>query len=407
MFLYIVALAGIVLSFLLGGAAVKWGEEGTAAADIFGSVGFGGNSSANLAAFAEHRLEGVQLIIAGLLAVVLASVALLLCLLRKTIIGQVSIVCAFVAVALAVGQASFPMVAAAVMMAIGTTRYNFTTICVLAVVAYIVFLCVFWPGIIPLVAAALLLGFSLYVLRLMERMAKLEQSADGSADRVEDMRELLGSQRRMAKSTEHVSRLEERNRLAARIHDEIGHGMSGSILLLEGAELVMDKEPEKARETIRKVVENMRASVEKIRMVLREERSAGAEVSLARIESELMAFEADHPQIKTRFETFGDMVDVNGAVWTCVYENMVEALTNMLKHSAATEFQASLKNSGGLLRVEFADNGGPPAAGQKAFQHGIGLQNMEERAAMCYGRCFFRHEEDGFHIVMTFPRRGE
>jgi signal transduction histidine kinase len=264
----------------------------------------------------------------------------------------------------------------------------------------------------------------------------------------------------MVKSTEHVSRLEERNRLAARIHDEIGHGMSGSILLLEGASSVMDSDPEKARDTIHKVTENLRDSVEEIRKVLREERSAGAEISLARIENELTAFEANHPNLKTNFVSEGDMGDVNGAVWTCVYENMIEALTNMLKHSAATLFTVSMKNSGGLLRVEFFDNGGNPGAGrgnpkksesinsedggrertsigvdrtpdnygrkrlgvdnretpnigdaaepvQKEIKTGIGLQNMEDRVALCYGRCFFRHESDGFHIIMTFPRRGQ
>jgi len=243
----------------------------------------------------------------------------------------------------------------------------------------------------------------------MERMARLEQNAEDSKTRAEDMRALLGSQRRMVKSSERISRLEERNRLAARIHDEIGHGMSGSVLLLEGAELIMDKEPERARETVRKVTENLRESVEEIRKVLREERSAGAEVSIARIENELNSFQTDHPRIEATLDIEGDITGVSGAVLTCVYENMIEALTNTLIHSDATAFRVRLKNSGGLLRVEFSDNG--RKAGQIGeiqlgeIQPGIGLQNMEERAAMCYGRCFFRHEPEGFFVVMTFPRR--
>jgi signal transduction histidine kinase len=229
--------------------------------------------------------------------------------------------------------------------------------------------------------------------------------------------------------------LEERNRLAARIHDEIGHGMSGSILLLEGANLIMDKEPEKARETIAGVTENLRESVDKIRAMLREERTTGAFVSLARIENELNAFSSKHPNIKTSFEKEGDMDEINGTVWTCIYENMLEALTNMLKHSAATLFSVRIKNNADLLLVEFSDNGRKakpdnaarteevrkegkeegkqeedrnPTEGRliKEIKPGIGLQNMEERAALCYGRCFFRYEEDGFHVIMTFPRRG-
>jgi len=307
----------------------------------------------------------------------------------------------------------------------------------------VLWICLYWPGGMIIITSSLLLGFSLYVFREMELVEKSEKAAEDHASQTEEMQEMLGDQRRMVKSTEHVSRLEERNRLAARIHDEIGHGMSGSILLLEGAALVMDSDPEKARSTIQTVTENLRESVEEIRKVLREERSASADVNLARIENELTSFAASHPMIKTRFETDGDMSDVNGAVWICVYENMIEALTNVLKHSSATLFSVKIVNSAGLLCVEFSDNGGAAAAGEESergksknrktdkdesqgqeqvqiqghgqierhelkereIKPGIGLQNMEERAALCYGRCFFRHEPDGFHILMTFPRK--
>jgi len=129
----------------------------------------------------------------------------------------------------------------------------------------------------------------------------------------------------------------------------------------------------------------------------------------------------------------GDMDRINRTIWTCVYENLLEALINMLKHSGSTCFRVHISAGSHLLRAEFADNGGiagtpsaadgpgrrntvgkrnrPKAPGkpedaQDKMDHlGIGLQNMEERCALCYGRCFFRNEPDGFHIVMTFPLR--
>ena len=347
--MYIVSLAGIALTFIHSGVAVPmWG-----------------------------RPDATPIIVAALTAVVALSVALLLALLLFDPAARIMWVCSFAVTGWAISPALSPMR--------------------------------FWPGGVTIITVALLVGFSLYMTRIMERMERLEQSAEDSKTRAEDMRALLGSQRRMVKSSERISRLEERNRLAARIHDEIGHGMSGSVLLLEGAELVMDKEPDRARETVRKVTENLRESVEKIRKVLREERSAGAEVSVARIENELNSFQTDHPKIKATLDIDGDIRGVSGAVLTCVYENMIEALTNTLIHSDATAFRVSMKNSGGLLRVEFSDNGrkigqiGETRTGE--VLPGIGLQNMEERAAMCYGRCFFRHEPEGFYVVMTFPRR--
>ena len=372
-FFYIVSLVGVALGFVL--------NEG----EIF-------------------EADATRAIIAVLAATVLVSVAFLFIILHKPAASCAATVCAFTLTAWAVGSAFLPMAAMAVLVVLGTLKLHVQIICAITVSLCFICALIFRPDMFVIISTALLLGFSVFILYLFEQRQRIEKSAESSENRAEDMRAILGSQRRMVKSTEHVSRLEERNRLAARIHDEIGHGMSGSILLLEGAELVMDKEPEKARETIRKVTGNLRVSVEKIRGVLRDERSASAEVNLARIEKELRSFETDHPHIKTKLYIEGDMDSVKGAVWTCIYENMIEALTNVLKHYSATLFSVSLKNSGVLLHIEFADNGGAGAR-KGDVKPGIGLQNMEERAALCYGRCFFRNEPDGFHIVMTFPRR--
>ena len=423
-FFYIVSLGGLVLSFLQsGGALLERRGLDASVSEALGSAGLAGAPWTQIPLMAGSRPDSVQTTVAVLAASVLVSMALLLYLLRRDIAGRVATFCALALTIWAAGPASLPMAAAAAFSFSIIKNRRIVTIIFHVACFCAVHAAVFWPGPMIIITTTLLSGFSLYALRLMEKIRVLEKHAEGSAGRAEEMREMLGNQRRMARSTEHVSRLEERNRLAARIHDEIGHGMSGSILLLEGAELVMDKDPSKARETICKVTENLRESVEEIRRVLREERPVGADVSLARIENELTAFEADHPHIKTRFEAEGDMGSVNNAVWVCVYENLVEALTNVLKHSAATTFTVRLKNSGALLRVEFADNGGAPGGlgseeidnggrraapggpGSGEIRPGIGLHNMEERAAMCYGRCFFRHEEDGFHIVMAFPRK--
>ena len=386
-FLYIITIVGVVLSFALGGNAFE--------------------------------LDSMLMIIAVLLALVLCSVAFLLNLAGRFSLGCIVVIVAAIVTMFTSGSPPVIMVGVVVVYLAGLLKLDLKkkvlmSIVLLCFLFVIRFVSIFWHtsgvsvsvDVSISISTILIVGFSIYVLHLMDRLAKLGEDAEGSAERAEDMKALLGNQRRMTKNTEQVSRLEERNRLAARIHDEIGHGMSGSILLLEGADMVMDKEPEKARETIRKVTENLRGSVEEIRKVLREERSLGGEVSVARIENELAAFENDHPRIKTKFEVEGDMSRVSPSVLTCVYENMVEAMTNVLKHSAATEFNVSLKNSGALLTVEFADNGGRQDAAPPCNDSGgMGLQNMEERAAMCYGRCFFRHEADGFHIVMTFPRR--
>lgn len=268
------------------------------------------------------------------------------------------------------------------------------------------------------VLSVMMAGLSVYIIHLLAKREEADRALNRRNDRIAEMRAAIKGQGRAAKSVEQISKLEERNRLAARIHDEIGHGMSGSILLLEGVDFIIEKDFETARETVRRVTENLRESTEKIRKMLREERSEGADVSLAKIENELAVFEMNQPVVKTALAAEGDMDAVSRTIWTCIYENMIEAMTNTLKHSDSTLFRVSIINSNKLLRVEFADNGSPAGgadtggtatggAGAADFwdRRGIGLQNMEERCALCYGRCFFRSGRDGFHVVMTFPLR--
>jgi signal transduction histidine kinase len=264
------------------------------------------------------------------------------------------------------------------------------------------------PG-ATLIIASLLIGAGLiYALSLLGKRDAARREADERGDLIEVLRGRARDQSRLAKSRERISKLEERNRLAARIHDEIGHGMSGSVLLLEGADLIMDKDPERARAIVRRVTENLRESTDKIRAVLREERSHAPEANLARIRAGLASFEADHPRMRTALQTEGDTDSVSGAVWVCVMDNMTEAMTNTLKHSDATEFLVSVTNSNKLLTVELSDNGSAGESAADSHPHkGMGLQNMEERCSLAHGRCFFRGGSDGFRVVMTFPQKDQ
>ena len=399
---------------------VEWGAPDAGVTGVLGYTDADGYPMTPIPFLTVREADASRMAVLLLSVLVLVNTALLFNLMKNTIVGRIAGILAFAITVWATGPAALPMTAAAALAIFGAggkggtggkgNGPEFKRLLWQSAAFYLLWVCLLWAGAIVVISSALILGFSLYVYGLLGRLARLEELAVANANKTDEVREMLGNQRRVTKSAEHVSRLEERNRLAARIHDEIGHGMSGSILLLEGADLVMAGDPEKARATIRKVTENLRASVEEIRKVLREERSVGAEVNLARIENEMASFESDHAGMKTYLEIKGEMEDVNSAVWVCIYENMVEAMTNTLKHTSATQFRVSLKNNAGLLHVEFSDNGGTNGKETEKtgpeFRPGIGLQSMEERTAMCHGRCFFSHRPEGFHIVMTFPRRG-
>lgn len=79
-----------------------------------------------------------------------------------------------------------------------------------------------------------------------------------------------------------------------------------------------------------------------------------------------------------------------------------EALSNISRHSNATEASLSVLEHPGFYQVIIRDNGTQAAA---AGSGGIGLMNMRERVEDLHG--IFRTEvQNGFRIFISIPKQG-
>ena len=61
------------------------------------------------------------------------------------------------------------------------------------------------------------------------------------------------------------SRAEERNRIAAEVHDVIGHALTVSLLHIGGARLALDEDPQEARRSLSEAERLTRDSLEEVR----------------------------------------------------------------------------------------------------------------------------------------------
>ncbi len=201
------------------------------------------------------------------------------------------------------------------------------------------------------------------------------------------------------KTVKEAAALEERSRFAVRIHDELGHGISGSIILLEAAKLHIDSNPEQAKQCIETATDNLRNGVDSIRKSLHQERPDVISIGIKEIETILEKHKADY-DTQTHFSIEGDADNsVSYTIWSCIKDNLTETLTNMLKHSQATEFSLKISVMNKIIRVEYADNGKLKTNG---FKKGMGLTAIENRTEKAGGKCLFLQREDGFHIVNIF-----
>jgi signal transduction histidine kinase len=230
----------------------------------------------------------------------------------------------------------------------------------------------------------------------LEQTRKNEQIAQLSAQ--------LNRQREIIAAIENQSRAAERSRMAARIHDKVGHGVTGSILLLEAALLQMRDNGEAARSSINKAAENLRETVDGIRSDLQTERgnAKNNHASLALIAAELESLCSMHPEIKTILKTNGMLDNLQQTIWLCVYQNLLESITNMLKHMQAKQLRVNISARFGIIVVEFLCTGASEQDTLLPIIKGIGLAAIEERTLLAGGRCFFERTTLGFTTRMTF-----
>lgn len=268
-----------------------------------------------------------------------------------------------------------------------------------AVCTFLLILLLRPPAEIILLTIALLLLFGAMrflnrkILTLTNRCT--EQSAELAAQRKK-----LSGIKEYVRSVRSTAALEERSRFAARIHDELGHNISGSIILLEGAKYLIAADPERAQAAMQTAIDNLRGGVDSIRKALHEERPNRTGLGLSELKMMLEEFSTSY-NIETALETAGDLEEVSVHLWLCIKENLTETLTNTLKHGRASKFTLSIRMYNRALRVGYKDNG--VCSGR--FSKGLGLEAIEERTAANGGNVLFRSSMEGFSVTTVFLQK--
>ncbi len=247
-------------------------------------------------------------------------------------------------------------------------------------------------------------GVTAFILTIMGAFARYHAKKLGYYKRLsEELRENISRQnekiagfKAYAKTLRESVSLEERSRFSARIHDRLGHGISGSIILLEGVKLNLESNPAQAEKNLCVAIENLRGSVDSIREALREERPALSAAGITDLREMLEHFSLTYG-IKTDFSCDGDTEKIPPQIWNCLRENLTEAMTNTVKHTNASMFEFRIYIYNKIIRASFADNGGAVS-----FQKGMGLEAMEERTVICGGTCIYECDVRGFKIINIF-----
>lgn len=256
---------------------------------------------------------------------------------------------------------------------------------------------IFTPDQYSLITAILLAAVWVFARIAVERVEYFRKTSEELRKAISEKNDIIAKLQEWSKTLRETAALEERNRFSTRIHDKLGHGISGSIILLEGAKLNLKTNPEQAEKSLGTAIENLRGSVDSIREALHEERPKRGAANAAEIKEMLDRFAVNY-EIKTELLVDGDEEKISASIWNCIKDNLTEALTNTVRHSNADKFVLKIRVYDKIIRAEFSDNG----SGARGFSKGIGLYGVEDRAAACGGKCLFQCGFDGFKIINIF-----
>jgi signal transduction histidine kinase len=184
--------------------------------------------------------------------------------------------------------------------------------------------------------------------------------------------------RRYALRIENQATLQERNRIAREIHDSLGHSLTAQTIQLENALLFLSSNVDRAREFL---LEAKQLSYQAVQDVSR---------SVATLRADSLRGQSLDTAIHSLLRDFRNTTNlvpdcaidltfpITPEVSIAFYRITQEALTNIAKHSDATQVILQLQAKAGQLTLNINDNGKGFDPQQNTT--GFGLQSMRERA---------------------------
>jgi signal transduction histidine kinase len=187
--------------------------------------------------------------------------------------------------------------------------------------------------------------------------------------------------------------VQERQRLAAEIHDSLTQGFISIVTHLEVAEAKLEKLPEALRADLqgllnqaRKTARDNLTAARQMTWALRPDLQQV--VPLAQSLAKLIDNWARANNIPVAFSASGDGRQLHPDIETAVVRTAREALNNIQKHAQATQVSVTLTYMDTLVALDVKDNGrgcNPASLTQRSSGSGFGLKSIREQVGQLGG----------------------
>ena len=207
---------------------------------------------------------------------------------------------------------------------------------------------------------------------------------------------------------------EERRRLARELHDDTAQALIALSLGLDGLKRAMGKLslPQKDLKWLASLQDLADHTLEGVRRACRDLRPSVLDDLGLRAAVEWLCDSSAARGIPCTFICPGTPVSTSSEAEIAIFRIVQEALSNIWRHSKATQAHVELHYSGDNLKLTIHDNGkgfvtNPHLNPRRDAQHGLGLVGMRERAMLVGATLMITSSPGaGCTVVLTLPLPG-
>lgn len=199
---------------------------------------------------------------------------------------------------------------------------------------------------------------------------------------------------RKQEEVEHMARIAERERISRDLHDLLGHSLSLIALKAELAGKLLERDADACRREIVDIEANARRALAEVRAAVTGYNASGWTGALASARASLAAANVALDEDVALFPLAPATEHVLALA-------LREAVTNVVRHAAATRCTLALALEQGSAVLRVTDDGGRLPEGADV-RSGNGLAGMRERAAAA-GGCLSIRVDAGLRLEMRIP----
>ncbi|MFG6116245.1 histidine kinase [Halobacillus sp. MO56] len=223
----------------------------------------------------------------------------------------------------------------------------------------------------------------------------------------ESLVRLADEKAELAKKAHSAATIEERQRLARDLHDAVSQQLFALTMMSQAAVRMFDKKPEKAKQQLEEITSMALQAQTEMRALLLHLRPVHLSgdplaTGIKRLVEELeQKCPIDFHLHLEETEVFSQTIEEH------LFRIVQEALSNILRHSNATEVKVTINKKNKELFLHIGDNGvGFDTAEKEMIVASYGLKTMKERTEEIGGAFAIRSREgEGTHIDIRVPLR--